>query len=145
MRLILAALLCSVLLPAAAIAGDLSLIIDGVKDNTGSVIGAVYVSKATFMDKTKATQLFKISAAPGQVTYVLHDLPAGRYAISICHDANNNGKMDKNFLGAPLEGFGFSNNPDVTITTGPPGFEQAVFAYDGQSQTMTIKMTYMKF
>jgi uncharacterized protein (DUF2141 family) len=145
MRLIFAAILCSALLPNAAIAGDLALNIDGVKDNTGSVIGAVYVSKATFMDKTKAIQLFKIGAAPGQVKYVLHDLPAGRYAISICHDANNNGQMDKNFLGAPLEGFGFSNNPEVTITTGPPGFGQAVFAYDGQNQTMTIKMTYMNF
>src|SRR5580698_10386513 len=145
MRLIFAAILCSALLPEATTAGDLALNLDGIKDNTGSVIGAVYVSKATFMDKTKATQMFKINASAGQVKYVLHDLPAGRYAISICHDANNNGQMDKNFLGAPLEGFGFSNNPEVTITTGPPGFGQAVFAYDGQNQTMTIKMTYMNF
>jgi uncharacterized protein (DUF2141 family) len=145
MRLIFAAILCSILLPEAAIAGDLSLNIDGVRDNTGSVIGALYVNKATFMDKTKAYQLFKVDAAAGQVKYVVHDLPAGQYAISVCHDTNNNGKMDKNFLGAPLEGFGFSNNPEVTITTGPPGFEHVAFTYNGQNQTLSIQMTYLKF
>lgn len=143
MRLLFAAILCSILLPNVASAGDLSLNIDGVKDNTGSVIGALYIDKATFMDSTKAYRLFKVNAVPGQVKYVVHDLPAGRYAISVCHDANNNGQLDKNFIGAPLEGFGFSNNPEVT--TGPPTFEQAVFAYNGQAQTMSIKMTYLKF
>jgi len=143
MRLLFAAFICAILLPSTTLAGDLSLNIDGVRDNTGSVIGALYISKVTFMDKTKAYQLFKVNAAPGQVKYVVHDLPAGQYAISVCHDTNNNGKMDKNFIGAPLEGFGFSNDPKVT--TGPPEFEQAVFTYSGQNQTMSIKMTYLKF
>jgi uncharacterized protein (DUF2141 family) len=143
MRLFVAAFLCSILFPGIAMAGDLSLSIDGVKDNTGFVIGALYTDKATFMDQTKAYQLFKVNAAPGQVKYVVRGLPAGRYAISVCHDANNNGEMDKNFIGAPLEGFGFSNDPEVT--TGPPEFEQAVFTYNGQSQAMSIKMTYLNF
>ncbi len=143
MRLLFSAILCSILLPKAALAADLSLNVDGIKDNTGSVIGAVYIDNATFMDSSKAIRVFKINAAPGQLKFIVHDLPAGRYAISVCHDANNNGKMDKNFIGAPLEGFGFSNNPEVT--TGPPTFEQAVFTYNGQAQTMSIKMTYLKF
>ena len=143
MRLLFAAILCSILLPETAMAGDLSLNIDGVKDNTGSVIGALYINKVTFMDQTKAYRLFKVNAAPGQVKYAVHDLPPGRYAISVCHDTNSNGKMDKNFIGAPLEGFGFSNDPKVTV--GPPEFEQAMFTYNGQNQTVSIKMTYLKF
>ncbi len=37
------------------------------------------------------------------------NLPPGKYGISVLHDENLNGKMDYNFLGVPLEGFGFSN------------------------------------
>ena len=31
----------------------------------------------------------------------------------ITHDENGNGKLDTNVVGMPLEGYGFSNNPQV--------------------------------
>ena len=31
----------------------------------------------------------------------------------ITHDENGNGKLDTNVMGMPLEGYGFSNNPQV--------------------------------
>jgi uncharacterized protein (DUF2141 family) len=34
----------------------------------------------------------------------------GTYALFIFHDANNNNKIDKNFLGMPKEGYGASKN-----------------------------------
>jgi len=34
----------------------------------------------------------------------------GRYAVSVFHDENSNGKMDTNFIGIPREGVGASNN-----------------------------------
>lgn len=62
------------------------------------------------------------------------NIPAGVYAVMVFHDANNNKKIDKNFLGIPKEGYGASQNklpfasaptfdankftvPDKTITT----------------------------
>jgi uncharacterized protein (DUF2141 family) len=41
------------------------------------------------------------------------------------HDVNKNGELDKNALGIPKEGFGFSN--DAAGTFGPPGFDKAKF------------------
>jgi uncharacterized protein (DUF2141 family) len=41
------------------------------------------------------------------------DLPFGKYAIAVYHDLNNNGKLDKNYLGIPTEPYAFSNNPKV--------------------------------
>jgi len=29
------------------------------------------------------------------------------------HDLNGNGELDTNFMGMPIEGYGFSNNPEV--------------------------------
>lgn len=40
----------------------------------------------------------------------LDNIAPGAYAIMVFHDANNNGKMDKNFLGIPNEGYGASQN-----------------------------------
>jgi len=34
----------------------------------------------------------------------------GKYAVSVFHDENSNGKLDTNFLGIPREGVGASNN-----------------------------------
>lgn len=40
-------------------------------------------------------------------------VPTGNYAIRLFLDINNNQKLDTNFLGKPIEPFGFSNNPKV--------------------------------
>jgi uncharacterized protein (DUF2141 family) len=40
-------------------------------------------------------------------------LPPGQYAVQVMHDENDNGKFDTNFVGLPIEGYGFSNNPQV--------------------------------
>ena len=67
---------------------------------------------------------------PGSVTYV-YELPPGTYAIGIFHDINLNNKMDKKFLGIPIEQFGFSNNARALF--GPPDFEDAAFVLKGSA------------
>lgn len=52
-------------------------------------------------------------------------VPSGTYAIGLYIDANENEKMDTNFLGIPKEQFGFSN--DAKGSFGPPSFESASF------------------
>ena len=59
-------------------------------------------------------------------TTTLADLPYGEnYTIAIFHDVNDNGKMDKNFVGVPKEPYGFSNN--ARSKWGPPKYEIAKF------------------
>ncbi len=53
------------------------------------------------------------------------DIPAGTYAVGYYVDANENEKLDTNFLGIPKEEYGFSNN--VRGKFGPPSFESASF------------------
>ena len=53
------------------------------------------------------------------------EVPSGTYAIGLYIDANENEKMDTNFLGIPKEQFGFSN--DAKGSFGPPSFESASF------------------
>ena len=56
---------------------------------------------------------FKCVQAPVRnktVEAVFENIPQGDYALFVLHDANNNNKMDKNFLGIPKEGYGASKN-----------------------------------
>jgi uncharacterized protein (DUF2141 family) len=56
------------------------------------------------------------------------------------HDENMNGKLDKNFVGAPKEGYGASNNPKKRM--GPPKFDEAKFSLNKPEQTIEIKLMY---
>jgi len=50
-----------------------------------------------------------------------------------------NGKMEKNLVGKPTEGYGFSNN--VTGKFGPPAFEKWLFEITGDKKII-LKPTY---
>ena len=140
MRHMFASLLVSGLVPVAALAGDLTVTIDHVRNDRGSILAALYDSEASFMKQPSARATFKAKAAQGEVQYVFHDLAAGQYALSVFHDENDNGKLDKNFIGIPSEGYGFSNG--ARGRAGPPAFNKAAFEFDGKTQSITITLSY---
>ena len=61
------------------------------------------------------------------------DVTPGTYAVIVFHDANQNGKLDKNFLGVPQEGYAASNN--VRPLMSAPEFKEASFVVPGASVT----------
>jgi len=65
----------------------------------------------------------------------------GRYALSVFHDENGNGKMDTNFIGMPREGVGASNNAIGHF--GPPKFEAAAIWYSGGQLELVITVIYL--
>ena len=71
---------------------------------------------------------------------VLHGLPPGQYAVQTFHDENGNKKVDRNFIGLPKEGVGFSN--DAPIRMGPPKWADAMFTFNGAEQTIQLKTRY---
>jgi len=79
---------------------------------------------------------FWIPVTSRTLTLAVDDLPKGDYALKFFHDANNNGKMDKNWMGIPTEAFGFSN--DAKVFMGPPDLKEMLFPVNGQT-TITIK------
>ncbi len=44
----------------------------------------------------------------------------------LTHDENDNGKLDTNLVGMPVEGYGFSNNPQVMRK---PTFDERASTY----------------
>jgi uncharacterized protein (DUF2141 family) len=116
----------------------LTVVIKNIRDDKGNIGAALYNSDETFMKTVWQGRHTK--ARIGEVQLVFEKVPAGTYAISVLHDANENNKMDSNMVGMPQEGFGFSN--DAKGMFGPPSFEKAKFLCNGKDQTISITLKY---
>jgi len=71
----------------------------------------------------------------------LEDVPYGTYAVSVFHDENADGKLQKNFFGIPREGVGASGNPGMKF--GPPKFRDACFTLDSPELKLAITVKYL--
>ncbi len=68
-------------------------------------------------------------------------VPAGDYAVTVFHDENSNEKFDMNWMGMPLEGYGFSNNIKPRFKA--PDFDECKFHHDGTGiKEISIDMIY---
>jgi uncharacterized protein (DUF2141 family) len=79
-------------------------------------------------------------ATPGVTVVVVKDLPPGTYAAQAYQDGNDNHSVDRNILGLPTEGVGFSNNAPIRLH--PPSFGAAAFDYAGGDQTISFKLRH---
>ena len=73
---------------------------------------------------------------------VIHNLKPGKYAFKYFHDKNRNKKLDTNWIGMPVEGFGFSNNAKGRF--GPPSLEKMIFELNGETTLICTAMYFKK-
>ena len=121
-------------------AGTVNVEISAVNDPKGLMSIGLYSGKKGFPDKGKEYKGKDVEVTGQTLVYTFKDVPFGTYAIAIIHDTNSNGKLDKNFLGIPREGYAFSNNV-FGILGLPPNFKDASFKLTG-NETIKIKMEY---
>ena len=115
-----------------------------MKNSKGGVQYALYNRDSSIPDE-KYERYFRKGIAEiknNRSTLTFNDLPAGKYAISILHDENENGKIDKKFLvPMPSEGVGVSNYESIGLFN-RPNFSKASFRVDS-SMTKDVKIIYM--
>lgn len=93
--------------------------IDGFENNKGKLYYQLVDTKEKPIKQAAETIENK------QVKVEIKDLQAGKYAVRIFQDENNNKKMDKGMFGIPKEPWGLSNN--IKAIFGPPKFEDTLF------------------
>ncbi len=123
--------------------GSITVHVKGLNKAEGQLGVALYTNQKGFPDKTEhafLAQVHKITST-GEMTVVFENVPYGSYAVSVLHDENSNGKMDKTFFGIPKEGFGVSNNPK--IRRGPPIFSESLFTLNAKQLELTITLNYL--
>ncbi len=119
--------------------GKLIVAIEGIKEAKGVMIIAIFDNESDFLNKEYVNQKVTISD-DGNAKAVFNNLPKGSYSVSVIHDQNSNGKLDKNFFGIPTEGFGFSNNKMGKF--GPPSFEECNVQLSGEQVEISIKLKH---
>ena len=118
-------------------AADLVIHVDNVKAATGQVMVALYDDAGAFLKKP--ARVAKAPADTAGTTLVFHDVVPGSYGFSVFHDANDNGRMDANLMGIPVEPIAFSNNAQGRM--GPPAFDAVKLAVPaaGLDTTVTLR------
>jgi uncharacterized protein (DUF2141 family) len=117
-------------------AAELTLEVTGIEQAKGHILVSVSNEKGNWM--RKGIKAARVPAQLEKVTIKFDDLQEGEYAISVLHDANDDGKMNTNAVGMPTETYGFSNN--ATGNFGPATFEQAKFTLTAENKTVSIKL-----
>ena len=119
-------------------AAELVVHVDHVADARGFVRVVVHRTEARYLgDDTHGFRLGKVAAHRPGVT-LRFDVPAGQYAIKAFHDENDNGKLDRNFFGAPTEAYGISNNARARFSL--PPFDQALLEVGGAGTQTQIDL-----
>lgn len=126
----------------AQLKGNLTVEIDGLSSPKGLICLKLFSGSRGFPNGNENAvrgQCSKITETPVTVTF--KNLNTGSYAVAVFHDLNGDQKFNRNGLGIPTEGYGFSKNPVVRV--GPPKFGDAVFLLVGSSTNIKIRMQYL--
>ena len=108
--------------------------ISGFDSNDGKVKIGLYNSEGTFLQTTFKNGMSGIENKKATITFT--DLPKGDYAISLYHDENDNGILDRNMFGIPSEDYASSNNAKGVM--GPPKYADAKFTITANSKINII-------
>jgi uncharacterized protein (DUF2141 family) len=138
--LLLIVLVAHLLAAGGAMAADLTVTVDRIHSAGGKIWVTLWGSKETWLDDQKSLQNVGLPAAVGSVTFVLHDVAPGRYAIATFHDENGDGEMDFNFIGYPEEGYAFSRDTRPFLSA--PSFDSCAFDVGIDDSALTIHMVY---
>jgi uncharacterized protein (DUF2141 family) len=135
-----ARLLLILLAAVPARAADLVVTIEGVRNDDGNIRAGIFDSPATWLDGDKARARLAVKAAAPRTVLRFEGLAPGTYAVAFYHDENENQKHDRNFLGVPLEGFGFTRDPTVVLS--PPDFADCTIEVPPEGAAVTVHAKY---
>lgn len=119
--------------------GSIEVTVQNIREAKGTIRVGLFNNDENFLKNAIDGKIVKAGGA--EVTVVFENLKPGDYAVSVIHDKNDNGKLDKNFIGIPKEGFAFGNN--AMNTFGPPDFKDAKVKVSGERIKQVIEMKYM--
>lgn len=125
---------------APAPTAELEIAIDELRSAKGAIRLCLTRDEAYFPDCKADPRAIRHSAPAGEARLSLSGLAPGAYAMSVIHDENGNGKLDK-FGFVPREGFGFSRNPKIRF--GPPSFKAVRFTIAAGRSSTRVRINYL--
>ena len=113
----------------------IKVMISQMKSDKGTVYFGIYASEKDFSNRNYM-QGKKVKAHKDGVDVSFENIPKGCYAVSCFYDENDNGKMDFDSNGMPIEDYGSTNN---VMHMGPTRFNDAKFEVSDKDLTFEIR------
>jgi uncharacterized protein (DUF2141 family) len=111
---------------------------EGLQHHDGAVRVALFESADGFPGEPAKSLQQGVAQLEGSVaTYEFDPVPCGRYAVSVFHDEDGDGEMQRDWLGRPSEGWGVSR--DARGRFGPPSFDDS--AFEATEDTFSVRLT----
>jgi len=115
--------------------------VDGVRAAQGYIVASLYgPDRRRFLADHQEMVSWKIPAQAGSTTLCIYLPQPGPYEVAVFHDANANGRVDRDLIGRPREAYGFSNN--VRPVLHKPSMESARFEAASGDTHLHIRLLY---
>ena len=127
---------------ASGDAATIRVTVENVRSSDGLITAILYPDNPkNFLKEGKRLDKVRVDAREGETVLCLNAPSAGRYSIALYHDENGNRDFDRNFLGIPTEGYGFSENPGFRF--GKPEQEETLFTIEDNLTILRISVLYL--
>ena len=142
----------ALLVTSAARASELRVTVTDVRSNTGELLIGLYETSDGFVKAIANAETSGIMAdrnrlvgvamraRTGTQLAVFAQLPPGQYAVIVVHDENDDGRLDANAFGVPIEGYGFSNDARGFLSA--PTFDATAITIGDSDASIAISLTY---
>jgi uncharacterized protein (DUF2141 family) len=122
--------------------GAVQIFVTGFRSDDGVARIAMFRGKKGFPNDSSKAYWKGISEIDNRVAKILLSaVKYDTYAISVYHDANRNGKLDRKWRIIPKEGFGSSNN--TREEKQGPTYAESSFVIDSDSTYIDIEIEYL--
>jgi len=119
----------------------LQITVQNIRSAKGNITLMLYGDKgADFLKKGGRLSRIRVPAKAGEITACMPVPASGSYALSLYHDEDANQKLTKNFLGMPVEGYGFSR--DAAVSYRLPELDETVFTAMPGDTHLRITLRY---
>jgi uncharacterized protein (DUF2141 family) len=118
---------------------NLTVTITGIKEIKGTLMVALPRAHEFKEKWHKGIAGKKVKVTDSTMTITFSGLTLNSYyAVKVIQDINDNGILDKNLVGYPLEPYGFSKNPSTLL--GPPTWKQVRILLTGKTNRITVRL-----
>jgi uncharacterized protein (DUF2141 family) len=125
----------------ASTASRININVGRLRNHQGILGCRLYHAEKGFPESSSGTVTKEVTITGDIVRCDFEDVSPGTYAVSCMHDENKNGKLDKNILGVPTEGYGVSNNHTHALSA--PTWDESKFVVEaGKNVGLGIDLRY---
>lgn len=115
--------------------------VSNVRAAQGLIAVTLYADDSSrFLARRGSLYVGRVPASAPVTRVCIHVPSPGTYGIVVYHDADANRSFNRNFIGMPAEGYGFSN--DAPAIFGLPSFRSVRLAVPRDGFQISVRLRY---